>query len=88
MKFLVSIDVMPHEELLDPQGKAVVLGLHNMGIHAAENVRLGKHIQMEINAETEEHANELVESACRELLTNPVVEFYTYSIKNQELKTN
>ena len=54
MKFTAEINVMPLKALLDPQGKAVSHGLKNMGLSEIENVRIGKHITLEIEAATAE----------------------------------
>ena len=78
MKFIAEIDVMPLKALLDPQGKAVGHGLKNMGLNEIENVRIGKHITLEVEAATKEAANEKVESACKKLLANPIMEGYQF----------
>ena len=65
MKFIAEIDVMPLKALLDPQGKAVTHGLQNMGYATMENVRVGKHISLEIDADSREAANQQVEEACK-----------------------
>jgi phosphoribosylformylglycinamidine synthase PurS subunit len=80
MKFIAEIDVMPLKALLDPQGKAVTHGLTNMGIKEIDNVRIGKHITLEVDASTQEIANEKVEEACKKLLSNPIMESYKFSI--------
>ena len=80
MKFKAEIDIMPLKELLDPQGKAVQLGLHNLGIDQMENVRIGKHITLEVDAENETSANEMVDKACKSLLANMIMENYTYTL--------
>lgn len=80
MKFKAEIRVMPHTELLDPQGKTVGKNLPNIGIHQVEQVRIGKHIEMTIDAESEEQAREIVDTACRKLLVNMIMEKYDYSI--------
>ena len=54
MKFTAEINVMPLKALLDPQGKAVSHGLKNMGLSEIENVRIGKHITLEIEAATKD----------------------------------
>ena len=74
MKFIAEIDVMPLKALLDPQGKAVTHGLQNMGYATMENVRVGKHISLEIDADSREAANQQVEEACKKLLANPIRE--------------
>ncbi|CAI8336080.1 MAG: Phosphoribosylformylglycinamidine synthase subunit PurS [Cryomorphaceae bacterium] len=50
MKFRAEIDVMPLKTLLDPQGKAVSASMGNVGLAEIENVRIGKHITLEIEA--------------------------------------
>jgi phosphoribosylformylglycinamidine synthase subunit PurS len=81
MKFIAEIDVMPQKALLDPQGKAVTGSMKNIGLPNIENVRIGKHISLEIEAESEAQANEQVETACKKLLANLIMETYHFSIK-------
>ena len=78
MKFVAEIDVMPLKALLDPQGKAVTHGLKNMGLSEIENVRIGKHITLEVEADSKEAATEKVESACKKLLSNPIMESFHF----------
>ena len=80
MKFIAEIDVMPHKALLDPQGKAVTGSMKNLGLPEIGNVRIGKHIQLEIEAGNEELAREKVEKACKDLLANPIMEGYHFSL--------
>ena len=81
MKFVAEIDVMPLKALLDPQGKAVTQGLKNMGLASLDNVRIGKHITLEVEAESEDKASAQVEDACKRLLSNPIMEFYQFSLQ-------
>lgn len=83
MKFVAEIDVMPHKALLDPQGKAVTGSMTNLGLPTIGNVRIGKHVQLEVEAPSEEAAREMVDKACRELLANPIMESFSYSISAQ-----
>jgi len=80
MKFIAEIDVMPLKALLDPQGKAVTLGLKNMGFSEIENVRVGKHITLEVDADSKETAKEKVETACKKLLSNPIMESFHFTL--------
>lgn len=80
MKFTAEIDVMPRPELLDPQGKAVLLGLQNLGINDACTVRIGKHITLQLEAENEQAAREMVDNACKKLLANLIMEQYHYEL--------
>jgi phosphoribosylformylglycinamidine synthase PurS subunit len=81
MKFLAEIDVMPLKALLDPQGRAVTGVLKNIGLAELENVRIGKHITVEVDAESEENAKQKVEEACKKLLANPIMESFNYTLK-------
>lgn len=80
MKFNVNVNIMPLKALLDPQGKAVTASMKNIGISAIENVRIGKHITMEVEASDAKQAKEIVEKACKELLYNPIMESYEIKI--------
>jgi len=81
MKFKAEIDVMPLEALLDPQGKAVTGSMKNIGLPEIENVRIGKHITLLVEAPGEEEAKTKVELACQRLLANPIMEYYTFELK-------
>lgn len=80
MNFVAEIKVMPLKELLDPQGKAVMGGLSNLGIKSIGDVRIGKHIQLQIDAPDEETAKGTAEEAAKKLLANPVMEEYIIEI--------
>lgn len=76
MIFQVQIKVMPLKDLLDPQGKAVLGGLHNLGMTGVQDVRVGKHITLQIDAENEAAAGEMAEKASKQLLANAVMEYF------------
>ncbi len=80
MKFKAEINVMPLKEILDPQGKAVKLGLSNLGINEVSDVRIGKHITMELQAANQAEAEKNVETACKKLLANLIMEGFTFSV--------
>ena len=80
MKFIAQINIMPLKALLDPQGKAVTLSMKNLGLQEIEDVRIGKHITIEINAKDKQVANVKVDEACRKLLANQIMESYDYEI--------
>src|SRR5436305_13124110 len=75
MNYSVQIKVMPLKELLDPQGKAVMGGLHNLSIKTIQDVRIGKNIQLQIEAATADEAMKIAENASTKLLANPVMEY-------------
>lgn len=80
MKFEVAINVMPLKDLLDPQGKAVLGGLANLGIHEVQDVRVGKHITLAVEAANAEEAKAIAEKAAKQLLANLVMEFFEITI--------
>ena len=80
MRFLARVRVMPHKALLDPQGKAVQHGLGNLGLKEVQDVRVGKHITLELEASDAAAAQALVEKACTTLLANPVMEYAEFDL--------
>jgi phosphoribosylformylglycinamidine synthase PurS subunit len=76
MIFSVQITIMPLKELLDPQGKAVMGGLANLGITSVTDVRIGKHITLQIDAEDAATAGAVADEAAKKLLANAVMEQY------------
>ena len=81
MNFSVQVKVMPLKELLDPQGKAVMGGLRNLGLPSIQDVRIGKTIQLQVEAQSPEQAKQIAEEASRKLLANPVMEYFEVSIQ-------
>ena len=81
MKFKAEIDIMPLKALLDPQGKAVSSSLKNLDLQTIENVRIGKHISMEIEASDKIEAESKVEDACKKLLANQLMESFEYHVE-------
>jgi phosphoribosylformylglycinamidine synthase PurS subunit len=80
MKFIADIDVMPLKALLDPQGKAVTGSMKNLGLPEIQNVRIGKHMTLEVEAENESAAKAKVDEACKKLLCNQIMEFYEFKL--------
>ena len=81
MKFKAEIDVMPLKALLDPQGKAVSSSMGNVGLSEIGNVRIGKHITLELDAENKEVANTKVTEACTKLLANQIMEGFEFTLE-------
>ncbi len=80
MKYIAHIDIMPLKELLDPQGKTVGKNMHNIGIEGIEDVRIGKHIQIAIDASDEAMATEQIDTACKKILANLIMESYSFTL--------
>lgn len=81
MKFIAEVNVMPLKEILDPQGKAVTGSMKNLGLGEIQNVRVGKHITLEIEAKDEAAARGKVDEACKKLLANLIMESYEFELK-------
>lgn len=80
MKFIAQIDIMPLKALLDPQGKAVTSSMKNIGLADISNVRIGKHIRLEVEAEDRSKASEMVQKACQDLLCNQIMEEFKFEL--------
>ena len=80
MIFTVQVKVMPLKDLLDPQGKAVMGGLQNLGLKSISDVRIGKHIDLQVEAASKEEATALAEQAAKKLLANPVMEIFEVTV--------
>lgn len=80
MKFKAEIDIMPHKELLDPQGKTVANNMKHVDIDGIQDVRIGKHISMQLEADSQEEAHEKVDTACKKLLANLIMETYSFTL--------
>ncbi|MEA3246357.1 MAG: phosphoribosylformylglycinamidine synthase subunit PurS [Gemmatimonadota bacterium] len=74
MKFRVPVDVLPRRGILDPQGKAVTDALHTLGFSAVDEVHVGRHLVIELAADSEAAAREAAAGMCQKLLANPVTE--------------
>ncbi len=76
MTFTAQVKVMPLKELLDPQGKAVMGGLGNLGFNSISDVRVGKNITLQVEADSAAQAMYIAEDAAKKLLANAVMEMY------------
>ena len=80
MIYTAHITIMPLKDLLDPQGKAVMSGLLSLGLDGIKDVRIGKHITLQVSADSAESAKEMAETATKKLLANQVMEQYEIHI--------
>jgi phosphoribosylformylglycinamidine synthase subunit PurS len=79
--YKASIDVMPHDNLLDPQGKAVTGSMTNLGLSEITGVRIGKHITLHVEAKDKKTAEAKVDEACKKLLANLIMEKYSFLVE-------
>ena len=73
----IVVDVMLKPEILDPQGQAVSNALPSLGFEPARSLRIGKHVELELDAPDEQAALEQAHKMAETLLANPVIEDYT-----------
>ncbi len=76
MKYIGIAYIYLREDLLDPQGKAVMGGLRQLGFDTVENVRVGKQIKVMFEAKDADEGLARLDEMCKKLLVNPVIEDY------------
>ena len=75
-RFRIAVHIVPRRGILDPQGKAVADALHSLGFASVHDVRIGRHIVVDADADTARDAEARVRAMCDKLLANPVTEDY------------
>jgi phosphoribosylformylglycinamidine synthase PurS subunit len=78
---IARIIVTPKPVVNDPQGITVKQGLASLGFTEISDVRVGKYIEVNLEASTEHEARERVEAMCRQLLANHVIEDFRFDIE-------
>lgn len=76
-----KIIVMPKLSVLDPQGKTVKHALESMQFSGIKDVRIGKFMEIELEAGDKAELGRKIDEACRQLLSNPVIEEYSFEIQ-------
>ncbi|MTV24850.1 phosphoribosylformylglycinamidine synthase subunit PurS [Nitriliruptoraceae bacterium ZYF776] len=76
----VAIDVQLKSEILDPQGRAIERALPGLGYDGVRDVRVGKHLELEVEADGDEDLATRIDAMCAGFLTNPVIETYTWRV--------
>lgn len=79
----VAIDVLLKHEILDPQGRAVEGALPGLGYDGVTDVRVGKHLELVVDADGDALAD-TVDRLCADFLTNPVIESYTWRVITED----
>ena len=80
MSYLAVVDVMLKPGISDPQGQTIERALPVLGYDGVTGVRVGKRIQLQVDASTPDEAKSKVQEMCERLLANPVIESYEVSI--------
>jgi phosphoribosylformylglycinamidine synthase subunit PurS len=78
-----KIRVMLKESILDPQGVAVQHAIESLGHEGVGNVRIGKYIEVEFNSQDKSAVEMQTKELCDKLLTNPVIESYTFDVEGE-----
>ena len=71
-----AVNVTPKPGILDPQGRAVEGSLGHLGLEGISNVRVGRRIELTVEAASEAEASSVVDRLASELLSNPLIEAY------------
>ncbi|MEQ9265515.1 MAG: phosphoribosylformylglycinamidine synthase subunit PurS [Balneolaceae bacterium] len=79
--YKAKVNVTLRNSILDPKGKAAHHALQNLGLNEVEKVRIGKFIELEVSADSQESAKQIVESACTKLLANETMEDFEITIE-------
>lgn len=82
--FKATINITLRKSILDPKGKAAYRALQNLGMKEVEGVRIGKFVEMEIDAADKEEAKSIAEDACNQLLANEVMEDFEITIHEHQ----
>jgi phosphoribosylformylglycinamidine synthase subunit PurS len=78
--YQANIRITLRKVILDVQGKAVESALHSIDFQMLKNVRIGKYVELSVDAESKEIAQGLIDDACKKLITNPIIEDFEVEI--------
>jgi phosphoribosylformylglycinamidine synthase len=73
-RYRVAVHIVPRRGLLDPQGKAVADALHTLGFSTVQDVHVGRHVVVDVDAPDTAAAERTTRDMCEKLLANPVIE--------------
>ena len=78
-KILVTL----RQSILDPQGKAVEHGTHSLGYERVRNVRIGKFVELNVDAKDRQEAENITREVSEKLLANPVMEDFSITVEEK-----
>lgn len=79
--FKATIKIVLRPSILDVQGKAVLHAVHDLGYAGADQIRIGKHVEVILNVADKAEAHRQTDEICRKLLANTVMEDYTFTLE-------
>jgi len=80
--YISKIKIVLRKSILDPQGKAVEHSLESLGFKNVKDTRIGKYIELKLEASSVEEAKKTTEDVCKKLLVNPIIEDFEYDVVN------
>ena len=78
--YLSKIKITLRKSILDPQGKAVEHSIQSLGYGNIKDTRIGKFVELKIDASSDKEAGKITDEICSKLLANPVMEDYDYEV--------
>lgn len=84
--YKASINITLRQSILDPQGKATQHALQELGYGDITRIRMGKFIELWVDADSESKAETIVAEACEKLLSNPVMEDFTFTLEKETVE--
>jgi phosphoribosylformylglycinamidine synthase subunit PurS len=76
-----KIYITPKKTVSDPQGITVKHGLESLGFKGISKARVGKFVVIELDTNDKAKANSQIDSMCKKLLANPIIEDYSFVIE-------
>jgi len=83
----IKIFISLKNGVLDPQGKAIERSLHTLGYGEVQGVRMGKYLELDMDAPSRAAAERRIREMCDKLLANPVIEDYRFEIQQESQKS-
>ena len=80
-RYVAWVDVMPRAGVVDPAGEATARALHALGFDEVAEVRIGRRIRLELEADDDDEARRLARAMAEQLLANPVLEAFEVAVR-------
>ena len=80
MSYKAQVHVTLKKSVLDPQGKTVLHALETLGFRESKDIRVGKYFEVTLDSSDEKKAGESIRKICEQVLINPVIEDYSFTL--------
>ncbi len=81
--FLVKVQIKLKSTVNDPEGQTILEALHRLDHKQIDSLRTGKYFEININTDDEKEVSKIVENVCDNIITNPIIETYSYEITSK-----